>query len=315
MYGTIPGDAPALCDITVTKGAVGPLPWALLAWTTTPGTPASGVAPFGVIEAETGTSLAVWAVTADGDYHGGSGLQHATAGAQNALATFTLNPSVLVPADYAGGDVTVEVWARVELASTLVSPRLRAALSLTNGNRYTTEFGATGRYLVLPSAGTVFRFVRVGTLALAPDLVTAATWPLEILGATAATSTGTFGLDYIMLAVANQRALSSTGKPGETSLPATLITYPYFLTGNVEQTKTVRADLSATAADGSAAHRPAHGLGGSLIELPPGDVAALVKLSSLVPDDPTADGTTEALAHSATVRLSVTPRYHLARSS
>jgi hypothetical protein len=39
-----------------------------------------------------------------------------------------------------------------------------------------------------------------------------------------------------------------------------------------------------------------------------------VKLSSLVPDDPTSDATSEQLAHTATVHVAVTPRWQLLRS-
>jgi hypothetical protein len=47
-------------------------------------------------------------------------------------------------------------------------------------------------------------------------------------------------------------------------------------------------------------------MGGELLEtLPPGNTDMLLKLSSLVPDDPTVDATSEQVSHTATVHVAV----------
>jgi hypothetical protein len=94
-------------------------------------------------------------------------------------------------------------------------------------------------------------------------------------------------------------------------------TFPAFVGYTTEVTKRIRADLSGTVAEplGGTNEAASSGLGGSLLEFPTGDVETVVKLSSLVPDDPTSNTTDEQLAHSATVHLKITPRWHLARSS
>ena len=56
------------------------------------------------------------------------------------------------------------------------------------------------------------------------------------------------------------------------------------------------------------------GLGGSLIEIPAGTTEFFVKLSSLVPDDPTPDTTSEQLSHTGvTGAFEITPRYWIVK--
>lgn len=59
---------------------------------------------------------------------------------------------------------------------------------------------------------------------------------------------------------------------------------------------------------------PDHGLGGQLLELPPGETDLLVKLSSLVPDDPTLNAFSEQTQHEASVKVTVVARYNLANT-
>lgn len=314
LSGPIPGDAPALCDIQVTpSGGAAPPVWALFGWTRRPTTPMSStVAPFGLIEAETGTDLSTWAVTADADYSGSSGLQATAAGAGTAAAMFAVDPSTLEPDDFAMGDLDLEVWARVELASTLVSPRVTLSARPTAGvsfgaERFTGEFGATGKLLTVPSSGLRFRFVRLGTLTLASFPDEPVSWTLRVAASWSVGSTGVFGLDRLLCVRAKQRAAGPTGKANDAN-------YPKFVASTSETQKIVRSDLSGRVAAPPANPFPDSGLGGSTIELPSAaDVA--VKLSSLVPDDPTLDAATEQLSHSATVHLDVWPRTFLLRSS
>lgn len=313
--GSVPGDAPALTTAVITHsgGAAAPA-FALLGWSTTPGaSTVAGIAPFGILEGEAGT-LTTWVSTADANYRGGNGAKFTTAaGASSASSVFGIDPATLVPDDFSRGEVDVEIWARVELASTLASPVLTASVESVSGTnfgpaRYTQEFGSAGKLLTKPSAGTTFRFVRVGTITLAVDNLNPVKWNLRIAATWAAGGSGQFGLDYVTLAPARTRAASPTSKPNDT-------TYPKFVASTSETVRTIRADLSGLVAVPNNGDYPGVGLGGAPVEMPPGSVTALVKLSSLVPDDPTVDATNEQLSHTATVRFSPIPRYHVPRGS
>lgn len=272
--------------------------------------------PFGLLEAEAcdSGSLSTWAITADADYSAGYGLQATTSGAGTASAEYLIDPALLVRDDYTLGDVDVVVYGRVELASTVVSPKLILSARPTAGTdygseRYSNEWQSAGKLLTLPSSGTRFRPVRLGTLPLLSDSSAPLRWRLKVAASWAAGSSGTFGLDYLWLVLARKHALSPDAKPNDS-------TYPDFVASTNATVKTIRSDLSGTVAQSGQNAHPDHGLGGSLLELPPGTVDVLVKLSSLVPDDPTSDATSEQLAHTgSTVALTVTPRWAYFRPS
>jgi hypothetical protein len=311
---TIPGDAPALADITLTHsgGSAAPI-WALIGWSKRPGTPLSGsVAPFGVIEAETGTSLIGWASTADANARGGNVLQITTSGAGTARAVFSVDPSVML-ADAFTDETLVEVWARIKITSTVVSPRLILSSTSTSGvsfgwQQYSNEFGTYGKTITVPGSGTVYRFVRLGTLTLPVDAVQPLKRSVIVDGSWAAGSAGAFGIDYLVMVPARQRAASVSGKPNDDH-------FPDFIASTASTTKTIRSDLSGRVAAASSNPSPDSGLGGSMIELPPGNCDLVVKLSSLAADDPTIDSTTEQLSHTVTGSVRVIPRTWLARSS
>ena len=265
--------------------------------------------PFGLLEAESCDTgpLSTWAITADADYRSGYGLQAAAAGAGTASATYGLDPSLIPRDDYTQGDLSIEVWARVELASTLVSPKLTLSTAPASGaSRYSDEWGSAGKLLTLPSSGTRFRFVRLGTLPLISDPSRPVRWDMTVAASWAAGSTGTFGLDYLALVPIRQRLASPSSKANDSA-------YPAFIPTTADWTKTIRSDGSGLRASGTGTASPDHGLGG-VMEFPYGNVDALVKLSSLVADDPTSDATTEQLAHTgSTVVWTVTPRWAFLR--
>ena len=312
--GYLVGDAPPLLDASIrtSGGSAAPI-WALLAWWGLPTTPlSSSVAPVGLVEAETGTSLSGWAVTADADYQGGSGLQLTTSGAGTGSATFVLDPSTVTRDEYTQGELSIEVWARIEIASSVVSPKLTLSASPNAGasfgqTRYSDEWGSAGKLLTLPSSGTRFRFVRLGTITLHSDPSRAIKWNLNVGGSWAAGSSGTFGLDYLVPVPIRQRVAGATGKANDSA-------YPKFIASTSDTTKTLRSDGSGLVASGAGTAFPDHGLGG-VLELPIGYGEVLVKLSSLVPDDPTSDATSEQLAHTNTViTLSHAPRWAFLRA-
>ncbi len=310
----IPGDAPALCDVTLTHagGAANPI-WALLGWTRRPGS-GLAAAPFGIIEAENAGNISGWSVVgADATMRGSSSLKDTAASSADVYtASWELDPSLLVADDF-DREISIELWADVLLSSTLISPTLTLSLRPEDGlsfgaARYTDEWGQVGKALTVPSSGSaVKRFTRLGTLRLLVDPLRPRKWLMWLTGAVGAGSSGNFGVDYLLPVLARQRACSRSGVADDSG-------YPDFLSTVSEASKTIRSDLSALiAAPGKWGH-PDHGLGGSLIELPTSNIDMVAKLSSLVPDDPTATSSSEQLSHTAGIGLSVTPRYFLART-
>jgi len=312
LAGAIPGDAMALADVTLTtSGGAAPPIFALLGWSRKP---AAGLAqaPFGLIEAEAAGNLSGWAVKGSlADFRGGSGLIDTAAAATDAYtASWPVDPS-LMARDSFTTEVAIEVWLRIYLSPTIVTPAFtisaRPQDGLSYGSaRYTDEWGAAGKLVTVPTAA-VMRFVRLGTLRMLVDPVHPRIWLLWLAASIGAGSSGEIGVDYLALDPANGRACSPCSKPNDSG-------YPDFIASTAETSKTVKSDLSALVAKPPAFGHPDHGLGGQLLELPPGEDELLVKLSSLVPDDPTAFATDEQLAHSATVHVACTPRWNLVRS-
>lgn len=281
---------------------------------------------FGFIDAggADSSNLYTWALTSSGSYRLGNYLYASgLSGAGSAAADWLIDPNLLQPDDYTQGEVAVEVWARMVLHSGLTAPTaiLAAApetatvssgvLANSFGQvRYSEEHGSTGRAPTKPSSGEAVRMVRLGTLRLPTDRTRPIRWRLQVRLTWTAATAATAGIDYLVVAPARQRAASPTYKALGSS-------YPKFVSSTSETTKTVRSDLSAVVGKPASAGvgQPDHGLGGALIELPVPCSDAFLKLSSLVPDDPTSDTTTEQLAHTAVVRFDVTPRYMLARGS
>lgn len=314
LGGSIPGDAPAKADITITPsgGSAAPI-WALLGWAKNNGA-GLAKAPFGLLEAESASNLSGWSVEADGTAHEASMLKDTSALSSDVYsASWSVDPSLLSPDDFSS-EVAVEVWARVMLASTIVSPNLVLSVRPEDGlsfgsARYTDEWGSAGKLLVTPSSGTgIWRMVRLGTIHMLVDRLRPRRWLVWLSGSVGATTSGAWGIDYLLLVPAAQRASSPVNKANDS-------TFPTFVASTAETSKTIKSNLSALVAKPPAYGHPDHGLGGQRIELPPGEVELLAKLSSLVPDDPTSSAATEQLSHSATVHVAVTPRWYLTRSS
>lgn len=275
--------------------------------------------PFGILEAEACDpgALSTWAITADAAYLGGYGLKVTTSGAGSAAAEWYIDPSLLSADDFLSDELDIEVLARLQLHPSVVSPKLvlsaRSELGADFGQeRYATPHEATGKLLTIPTGGSaVFRPVKLGALRL--DRTSETRTKLRIAGSWQAGSSGVVGLDYLWLVAQRSRAGSKTGVANDSG-------FPRFVASTAETTKTIGSDLKGYVAKPPRAPSRDHGLGGSLIELPaptPGqasvDIELLAKLSSLVVDDPTANGSTEQLAHTATVHVAVVPRYFLAR--
>jgi len=285
-----------------------------MGWTRRPDTPLSGaVVPFGAIDAESYTSVTTWAaIGTDANFRNSNGIRTTTSGAGTASALWTVDPSVMQPDEFTRGTIDVEVWARVQLASGVVSPKLTLSVEPNAGSsfgasQYSAEFGSAGKLLTSPSSGTVFRFVRLGTVTMPVDTVTPLKWDVKVAAAWSTGSSGSFGLDYLCLVPARSRAVSKSGVANDSA-------YPKFVPSTSDTTKTVRSDLSGLIASAAGNAGADSGLGGTPVELPAGDVNVFIKLSSLVADDPTSDTTSEQKEHTGvTGTFLVSPRYWVAR--
>jgi hypothetical protein len=260
-----------------------------------------GFPPLGVLEAENGV-ISAGTLTSDASSRSG----FLVVGVPTGVSVLHLvDPALLTPDDYTQNEIAVEVWGRVRLTTTPVTA-IVSALPVTATTTlpavYSEEWGSVGKLLTSPSSGTVFRLVRLGTLRLPTD---AGRVFLQVIWSANDT---TAGLDYLMLVPSNWRALSPSGRANDANFPA-------FAPTTSEITRRIRSDLSGRLKEPAAgtAEVLAPGLGGSLLEMLPGNNDLICKLSSMVPDDPTLGTTTEQLAHSATLHLAVTPRWRLGR--
>lgn len=312
QLATTGGDAPGLMSVNLrhSGGAAAPV-WALMGWWQRPTVSplASSVAPVGIIEAETAVALSTWAVAANAGARGGNQLFTNGAGPATVSASWVVDPSVMVPDDFSG-EIAIEVWGRFQYAANLVSPR--AVLSLTRddgfgGQSFTPEFGSSGCALPVVT-GTAYRRSRLGTLVMPVDPSERVKYRVKLDGSWASGSGG-FGLDYLELVPSRAAARGISGVPLDTS-------YPRFMTSTADTQKTIRADLSGYVGSGAGAAGVTlgrdRGLAGALMWPDRGNTDLLLHLSSLVPDDPTVDATSEQLAHTVTGTVTVFPRVHLA---
>lgn len=268
--------------------------------------------PLGVIKAESSDPATLsggWAVTADANYYGGFGLKATAAGVATYRAEWLIDPHLLVGDDFLEDEISIAFLARLSIDAGLVSPTAilsaTPAHGLTSGRRYTDEFQALGTLLTKPSAGSVFRPAHLGAIRLPIDRDNPLAWRVRLDYTVAAGSTGAVGLDYLFAAPLSKQASSPTRKANDAA-------YPKFVQQVAETMKVIRADGSGAVAKPPGNPAPDYGLDAP-IELPVGDVDLALKLSSLVPDDPTSDATSEQLSHAATVHAAITPRYLIGR--
>ena len=285
--------------------------------------------PMDIIEAEgyiTSLSSVTGSLTvgSGSDARGGAMLSWSgmTASATGIL-TYPIDPALLVPDDYTLGEVDVEVWMRWNTAMT--SLKVNASCipdgGLTKGaERFTREWGSAGHLLTQPTGGAGWRFSRIGTIPMIVDRANALRWQLRL--ALTPGNVVAFFADYLVLVPIRNRIASPTAKANDVaasggSYPA-VIPYDSGWGSTSAMTKTLRADGSGLIAEIGKPAYPDHGLG-RVLEIPEGDCDLVAKLSNLVPDDPTADTTSEmftaAPSYATSIHVAVTPRYGLIRGS
>ncbi len=277
---------------------------------------AGAPAPFDILAAagDDPTDRTTWTVSATGSARLGAMLLDSSAtGAKTYTASWWVDPGLLLPDDYTMGEIDIEVWAVMQLDAGNVSPKAVLSARPEQGTafgaeRFTGEYGTTGKLLTKPSSSTARRPVRLGTITLPVDAARPARWKLYLAASIAAGSTGTFGLDHLIAIPVRGRAAQITAKAGDGN-------YPKFVSSTAETSKRITSDLRGYVAKPGTPEVADHGLGQALLELPAPDADLLVKLSSVVPDDPTSDTSTEQLAHAATVHAALTPRWSMFRGT
>lgn len=273
--------------------------------------PSAGLArgPLGIFTSTEAVQVHEFALSAEAGARGGKVLQVI---ASEGSAAWEVDPSTMVPDAYTG-EIQVEVWARLLCGESLKEFQAIASAQPQDGPaygaiRYTDEWGSAGRPVTVPAGNIKYRMTRLGTIRMLVNPLSPRIWNLVVQLTCLSTATK-MGIDYLMLCPVLQRSCGPSGKVnGET--------YPRFAQTAQAISKTIKSDLTAlTGKPGKNGH-PDVGLGGQLLEVPPGEAQLLAKLCSMVPDDPTElNNVSEQLAYSNTkVTVWVTPRFYLART-
>jgi hypothetical protein len=235
-------------------------------------------------------------------------------GAGSLALSYIIDPALTAADDYTQDELELEVWARINLDDDLVGLRgavwvnpVEAAYNAdTLGARRAAHlWGTTGRPITRPSTTDCWRLVRLGVVPVRVERDYPEPVRLTVSFTWATGSTDSLQVDYLVVCPYRSRCLSPTAVSYDDG------GYPEFISTHADEvTKVVRPDLSAVVQAPPARTRyPDHGLGGSLLELPPGDVDLLVVLSDLVPDDPDTNDDTALASLSAAIAVSPTPRW------
>jgi hypothetical protein len=280
-----------------------------------------GAPPLVVLPAIAAERSSGFTATTDADSLVGSVMARTgIAGSGSADVSFVVDPALTMPDDYTAGELDVEVWARIEPDDDLVGLRgfawvnpVEAAYDSDSlgARRYASRFGSAGKPITRPATADAWRLVRLGNVPLVIDPDNPGLSRVTVSFSWQTGSTDSLNLDYVVLVPSRARALSPTG------IDRSLGGYPEFLATHADEVaKTVRSDLSAyITAPPSRSRWTDHGLGGSLIELPSGDVDLVVVLSDLVPDDPDSTDDSAINVLTAAVAVSPTPRWAYIRDA
>ena len=322
--GIVGGTAPAQVDLTVSHNNVAGKMFGAVGWWSRLPTPPPGYNNcYGLIQGEATTTLYVNNVAFPG--LAGSWTSTGVVGANggNALVTPAVtgqsgNNTAIYAVSTAGiksATVDLEIWAQVFVSpttlGTVTNPTITAWATGAGGGTkiYTREWGSAGRPLVQSTFAE--QLTRVGTITLPVQRVSSQ-WYLSVnmsWSTVGGAGGGNMGLDTIMLLPADSRICSPTGEPGDSS-------YPTFLGGasaGYVTSKTVYSDLSSTIKYGGLPGADS-GMGGSLIEFPPGYVDMGIIMSEWPPDGGDTGNYTSATIP-CWLDFKITPRYFVVKGT
>lgn len=289
--------------------------------------------PFGILDAEacdTGDLDGFTIASPGAAYRLGKSLEMSTAGSGNpesCSASWLVDPTLMTPDEWTRGEVTFEVYAIIAgLYSTYFASGVTAILSaVPEGGFYSAgvldvrsgvgvftleDPAGIGKQLLTYGATNLRRPYRLGTLRLPVDRANAARWRIHLqLAYTTVTAAAKIRPDFLFFAPIGARAASPTRK-NYTGFPNVIPS------STVETRKVIRSDLSGLIAQPGRALASDNGMGGALLQLPPGPVDLTMMLLSDIPDY-TSTGTTAGETYDGDAWLHVRPRprYAIARGS
>ena len=312
LPAAVGGSAPAACEFTFVKPSTAGPAFGLVAWWRRLATPPSGYNKiFGLIEAESAYSLTTFTSGADAGASGGNRVAATASGAGSGTGLWRVFAS---GQELNAETVDVEVWAGVYLPTTVVSPRIVAYTMTEVGIQsqilYTREWGSAGKPLSVPTAAG-YRLSRVGSFTVPVGAGNDARRVLGVQLSWAAGSTGTVGLDWLMLVPAGQRACSPTDEANDSSYPQLMPN------GTSYVRKHVSSDLAGLLMMHSSSppsFATDSGLGGAAIEVPPGNVDLGIIMHRAVADEP-ASANVQGTPIAGGGHLTVTPRFYLVRGA
>lgn len=265
--------------------------------------------PFGVWDAAGQWLGAGLAATANANSHSGTIAQ--TSGTVTTGVTGMVDTSLVDPDEGVDDEVSALLITRLLLSggnpkftlSAWSAAQLDSASGVYGPLTYPIEFGSAYHGLHDPSSNSVFEPAKVGTLRWRRGRIRNAV-TVSLQGASIAQPVGQ---DFTVSLPAARCALHPTG-----------VAYAVGIAG-ANSMFTIKPDLSATFRYPPQTDVLPHpGLGGALLEFPPGPVNVIVAGLAMAPDTPavdgagTGDGSTGS--YSTHVHFAVTPRYAVLRS-
>lgn len=228
-------------------------------------------------------------------------------------AEWLVDPSLIASDDFRG-EVDVEVWMRHFISPSSISPRAVLSLLPEEGTaygpaRYTNEWGAVGKALVVPSAGGAWRVTRLGTITMPVDPANPRRYRLALDATLGSGSTAVLYVDQLVLVPAKARMASPSGKANDA-------TYPKLAPSSGETRRVIRSDGRGLIGKPGGALGPYGGVDGARCWPEPGALSMVALLSDRVPDDPTSDATADATTLTAAlIHAGVVPRSYNARGA
>jgi hypothetical protein len=275
-----------------------------------------GLPPLGIVD-----TVSAWTTSGNADATARAGRSWGVSGGVTfGTLEWMIDPNLCTPDEYSAGELDIEFWARwffkAGSANYTFVLSLQPDSGINNGAaRYTTEFGSSGVTPTLPT-GDAWRFTRLGTLRMRVNPANPARHRLRFDFTSSVNVATGFKLDYLIGVPLRRRIASPTARAYDSAYPGL---FGSAWAAGSDATKTLLADGSGLinypgpGLERSTSAWPEHGASGALQITPGVPNEVLVKVSTLVPDDPTLSTATEQLAQTGHVAFPIIPRYLLAR--
>lgn len=261
--------------------------------------------PLGVVEME-----AFINATADASARSGQVWRTAASGAGVLSGpSFYLDPALILADDFQT-DLSIEVYVRALIPTTVVSPTAvllgdaYAGQAAIGPPRYSQEYGTQGSLVLTSNTPQIFRF---GTLVIPADVLRSRSrWIVQPTIKVSAGSSGNVDWDYMFVVPSQRRASTLTGKATST--------LPTFL--NNSSLKVIKTDLTTAWLEPTIANSGeaiGASMGGALLEIEPGDVRISALFTIGVPGDPNTPALDATQGTPLQLHASIVPRFRILR--